>query len=175
MRPLLAAVFALGLGADLSAAPPPRVTNARVEKRSGGSGLLPLVKAELAARSGPFWLGWSVAATERSSSCCWSGDDRGGTSCRGCSLEGERRFEVQGGSDEAVSLEGSDRIRVLLRAEGGRVGKIRMFSEDCPVVYPPTASGHLGKASEVLGVHRNTLTRKIREYGLEGTASSPNW
>jgi two-component system response regulator AtoC len=29
-------------------------------------------------------------------------------------------------------------------------------------------SGHLGRASEVLGVHRNTLTRKIREYGLEG-------
>jgi two-component system response regulator AtoC len=28
--------------------------------------------------------------------------------------------------------------------------------------------GHLGRASEVLGVHRNTLTRKIREYGLEG-------
>ncbi|HSU13758.1 sigma-54 dependent transcriptional regulator [Longimicrobium sp.] len=27
--------------------------------------------------------------------------------------------------------------------------------------------GHLGKASDVLGVHRNTLTRKIREYGLE--------
>jgi DNA-binding NtrC family response regulator len=35
--------------------------------------------------------------------------------------------------------------------------------------------GHLGKASEVLGVHRNTLTRKIREYGLEGSASSSNW
>jgi DNA-binding NtrC family response regulator len=35
--------------------------------------------------------------------------------------------------------------------------------------------GHLGKASEVLGVHRNTLTRKIREYGLEAAASSSNW
>ncbi|MFL5384763.1 MAG: sigma 54-interacting transcriptional regulator [Longimicrobiaceae bacterium] len=35
--------------------------------------------------------------------------------------------------------------------------------------------GHLGKASEVLGVHRNTLTRKIREYGLEGAAASSNW
>ncbi|HEX2205927.1 MAG TPA: sigma-54 dependent transcriptional regulator [Longimicrobium sp.] len=36
--------------------------------------------------------------------------------------------------------------------------------------------GHLGKASEVLGVHRNTLTRKLREYGLEGAAgASPNW
>ena len=30
--------------------------------------------------------------------------------------------------------------------------------------------GHLGKASDVLGVHRNTLTRKIREYGLESIA-----
>jgi DNA-binding protein Fis len=29
-------------------------------------------------------------------------------------------------------------------------------------------NGHLGNASELLGVHRNTLTRKIREYGLEG-------
>jgi DNA-binding NtrC family response regulator len=27
--------------------------------------------------------------------------------------------------------------------------------------------GHLGRASEVLGFHRNTLTRKIREYELE--------
>ncbi|HEX9938033.1 MAG TPA: sigma-54 dependent transcriptional regulator [Longimicrobium sp.] len=30
--------------------------------------------------------------------------------------------------------------------------------------------GHLGRASDVLGVHRNTLTRKIREYGLEGVS-----
>ncbi len=28
-------------------------------------------------------------------------------------------------------------------------------------------NGHLGRASEVLGVHRNTLTRKVKEYGLE--------
>jgi DNA-binding NtrC family response regulator len=27
--------------------------------------------------------------------------------------------------------------------------------------------GHLGRASEVLGVHRNTLTRKVREFGLK--------
>jgi len=33
-------------------------------------------------------------------------------------------------------------------------------------------NGHLGKASDVLGVHRNTLTRKIREYGLDGAAAS---
>ncbi|MDP9349066.1 MAG: sigma-54 dependent transcriptional regulator, partial [Gemmatimonadota bacterium] len=31
-----------------------------------------------------------------------------------------------------------------------------------------TVGGHMGRASEVLGLHRNTLTRKVREYGLEG-------
>jgi DNA-binding NtrC family response regulator len=29
-------------------------------------------------------------------------------------------------------------------------------------------NGHLGRASELLGVHRNTLTRKLREYGIDG-------
>ncbi len=33
--------------------------------------------------------------------------------------------------------------------------------------------GHMGRASEVLGVHRNTLTRKVREYGLDEWGS-PN-
>jgi HEAT repeat protein len=36
-------------------------------------------------------------------------------------------------SDDPVKLEGSDRMRVLLRAEAGRVSRIRTFSEDCPV------------------------------------------
>jgi hypothetical protein len=131
MRPLLPLAFAV-VATTLTAAPS-HVTNARVETRSAASGLAPVVKAELAARGGPAWLGWSVPATERSSSCCWSSDDAGTSSCRGCALEGERRLEVQGRGDDPVKLEGSDRIRVLLRAESGRVGKIRVFSEDCPV------------------------------------------
>ncbi|HEX2092006.1 MAG TPA: sigma-54 dependent transcriptional regulator [Longimicrobiaceae bacterium] len=28
--------------------------------------------------------------------------------------------------------------------------------------------GHMGRASEILGLHRNTLTRKVRDYGLDG-------
>ena len=28
-------------------------------------------------------------------------------------------------------------------------------------------SGHMGRASEVLGLHRNTLTRKVKDYGLD--------
>jgi DNA-binding NtrC family response regulator len=29
------------------------------------------------------------------------------------------------------------------------------------------SGGHIGKASGVLGIHRNTLARKVQEYGLE--------
>jgi DNA-binding NtrC family response regulator len=32
------------------------------------------------------------------------------------------------------------------------------------------SDGNLGKAAEVLGIHRNTLTRKITEYRLKRTA-----
>jgi DNA-binding NtrC family response regulator len=32
------------------------------------------------------------------------------------------------------------------------------------------SGGNLGKAAEVLGIHRNTLTRKITEYRLKRTA-----
>ena len=28
------------------------------------------------------------------------------------------------------------------------------------------ADGNLGKAADLLGIHRNTLARKIKEYGL---------
>ncbi|MEX0837499.1 MAG: sigma-54 dependent transcriptional regulator [Gemmatimonadota bacterium] len=53
-----------------------------------------------------------------------------------------------------------------------------------PVGYPPELSlaeveahhiervlastqGHIGRAADVLGIHRNTLTRKVREYGID--------
>jgi DNA-binding NtrC family response regulator len=32
------------------------------------------------------------------------------------------------------------------------------------------SDGNLGKAAEVLGIHRNTLTRKITEYRLKRSA-----
>jgi DNA-binding NtrC family response regulator len=32
------------------------------------------------------------------------------------------------------------------------------------------SDGNLGKAAEVLGIHRNTLTRKISEYRLKKSA-----
>ncbi len=33
--------------------------------------------------------------------------------------------------------------------------------------------GHIGKAAEVLGIHRNTLSRKIEEYGIDPSTPAP--
>jgi transcriptional regulator of acetoin/glycerol metabolism len=56
----------------------------------------------------------------------------------------------QGGYAPSLSLEEveSDHIRRVLAAVGG----------------------HMGQAAEVLGIHRNTHTRKMRDYGI---GSSP--
>jgi hypothetical protein len=131
MRQELSIVALLGLASALSAAPPVHVANAKVETRSAASGLAEVVKGELAAGSGPAWIGWTVPTLARESTCCWSSDGAGGESCRGCPLEGKGGFVTS--NDDPVKLEGSDRLRVLLRAEGGRVGRIRTFSEDCPI------------------------------------------
>jgi len=60
---------------------------------------------------------------------------------------GRAGTEVAGGYPPTLSLEQveADHIRRVL----GSVG------------------GHMGRAAEVLGIHRNTLTRKVQDYGLE--------
>lgn len=125
---LAAAVLAL---APPAVASPQGVKNARVETRSAASGLAAAVKAE-ASKPGPLWIGWSVPTSVEHSACCWSSGDRDDPSCRGCRLEGrDGSFQVD--DAEGVRLEGSGRVRVLLRAEAGRVGRIRAVSEDCPL------------------------------------------
>lgn len=118
--------------APASAGQLPRVENARLETRSAASGLTAVVRAEVAARPGPAWLGWSVPSVRDGSSRCWSDHGDAGPGCRGCRLEGKGGlFTTSDGG--GARLEGTGLVRVLLRAEGGRVGKIRIFSEDCPL------------------------------------------
>lgn len=126
----LAVAFALGAVALAASEPPRGIANARLETRTGQAGLGAPVK-EAASRPGPLWVGWSVPSSQEHSACCWSSLDKGEPRCRGCRLEGGEGFV--GSSDGIHRLEGTARLRVLLRAEGGRVGKIRAFSEDCPL------------------------------------------
>lgn len=154
---------------------PPQVANARLEARSAAAGLAAVVSAELSARPGPAWIGWSVPTSHERSACCWSDGD--GSGCRGCRLEGKGGAFTT--SDHGgVRLEGPARVRVLLRAEGGRVARIRAFSEDCPLdagglafvwledVRPTESVALLGR------ILREDADRKLREQAIFALSQS---
>jgi hypothetical protein len=132
MRHIAFVVAALPLATPVLAGLP-GIQNARIENRSAASGLAAVVKAEIASRPGPAWIGWSVPTRSEDAACCWSSDAPGGDRCRGCRLE--ERGGMTGTSPErgAEPLEASGRVRVLLRVEAGRVGRVRAFSEGCPL------------------------------------------
>jgi hypothetical protein len=109
---------------------PARVVNARVELRAAASGLEREVRALVGSRPGAaVWIGYEVPANRRRQSCCWSSADEA-SGAGGCRLEaGKGAFRSE--PAEPLPLEGGLRLRVLLRAEGGRIGRVRAFSDDC--------------------------------------------
>ncbi|MDX1493178.1 MAG: sigma-54 dependent transcriptional regulator, partial [Longimicrobiales bacterium] len=100
--------------------------------------------------------------------------------------------ELRNVMDRAVLLTQGDTIRTgALRLGAAAPRTSSAASPTHSQGYPTTASlaeveadhirrvlasvdGHIGNASDVLGIHRNTLSRKIQEYGLdrEGGGSS---
>jgi HEAT repeat protein len=113
-------------------APPPHLVNAQPETRSAASGLAPAVDAIVRSRPGPLWIGYAMPVEGRHQMCCWSSVEgvQGEVGCPGCRLEGHGAFTVSGESG-TVNLEGDDAFVVLLRAEGGRVKRVRSFSRGC--------------------------------------------
>jgi hypothetical protein len=119
-----AVLFAFSLATPLAAAPPAGVSNARLESRSAAAGLDATVKAVLGSHTGPLWAGWVVPTNGKQNSCCWSSGDEAGRGCGGCRLEGKDAEEGVFQGREHRALEGGNRVRVLLRAVGGRVERI---------------------------------------------------
>ena len=132
---LLGATLCLNAGAQSAQlSGKSQITNAKVEAREVKAGLTQEVDAWAAAAEKAQWLGYSVPAVAGDHHmCCGSngGDWNGWKACSPCQLEGSRsgdRQNVQGGD---VKLEGPSNIVVLFRAEGRKIGKIRVVSENC--------------------------------------------
>ncbi|MDZ7780229.1 MAG: sigma-54 dependent transcriptional regulator [Gemmatimonadota bacterium] len=93
--------------------------------------------------------------------------------------------ELRNVMDRAVLLTSTDTIRTGALRIGAAAPRAASAAEVArPVGYPATASlaeveaahiakvlasvgGHIGNAADTLGIHRNTLSRKIQEYGLD--------
>ena len=74
------------------------------------------------------------------------------------------RSEMLSVEDLPPELRGEDKMPAD-RARGGLLTLAETEARHITRVLAETA-GQVGAAAEILGIHRNTLTRKIREYGL---------
>ena len=121
------------LAIPASAAPPPRLTRTPVVSQSAAAaGLEKTVRAWAAAQTAPGWLGYEVPATGHHDMCCfdsWEGSDRRGGGCR---IEDHGSFSMRGSEERVPSLDDETAV-VLLRAEQGRIGRVRVLSLGCAI------------------------------------------
>lgn len=118
--------------------PPSGLANAKVSVRPVASGGLAAEIERLAASQGPLWIGYSQPVIEgKHRMCCFgslSGSGKRGKDrfcCGGCALERDTSFTMGGDDERPLQLEGSPGLIVLLRAERGRIGKVRAFDDEC--------------------------------------------
>jgi hypothetical protein len=112
----------------------PRVVNAHVEKRTL-VGPLPAEMKQWAERSVEAqWIGYAVPQVVSDREACCENHDGSGKNgeCGICRLEGgEHGVNMTSRGEGTVKLEGPYNVVVVFRAEGQRVVKIRVVSEEC--------------------------------------------
>jgi hypothetical protein len=133
------AAFALPILLAVST-PPPGLRNANVETRAVPAGGLAAEVRRQAGAPGPRWIGYSQPVIQgKHRMCCFqsisgSGKGRKHFCCGGCMLERESQsFTMGDDGDRPLQLEGSPGLVVLLRAERGRIGKVRALDDECGI------------------------------------------
>jgi uncharacterized protein YcnI len=136
-----ASTFALGLAAaaGMLAQPQtpsaPKTENAKIEQRSVAGSLAQTVDSWAKSANHAQWLAYSVPAVGGNRQVCcgdgnWNGNNGG---CGPCRLEGSEHGSNINLRGDKVELEGPRRMIILLRADAGKIGKVRVVSEDCTI------------------------------------------
>lgn len=113
---------------NLAFAQTPNVVNAKVQTGSAAAGLEAAVQSLISSQNGPLWIGYAVPIVKgEHQMCCWS--DGGMCSTRLEPLQQETNVSM----NRPIRLEGPSELSVLLRVEGRTVGKVRVFTPDCPL------------------------------------------
>jgi HEAT repeat protein len=114
------------------AGPPPRLVRTPVESRAAAAGIEKTVREWASAQTAPGWLGYEVPANGHHDMCCfdsWEGSERSGGGCR---IEEHGSFSMRDSGERFASLDDETAI-VLLRAEGGHIGRVRVLSLGCGI------------------------------------------
>jgi hypothetical protein len=136
------AVLALTLIAltAFAAGQKPKIANASVQELSASSGLKPAIDSILQRQASPAWIGYRIPSVARERTmCCFDGSESYGSNgnhcCSGCRLESGKTGSFAGTALSCSSPEPLPYAFVFLRVEGNQIGKLRVFSPDCPLDF----------------------------------------
>jgi hypothetical protein len=129
----------LVVAGDFAMAQKPKVSNARVQELSASGGLKAAVDSILHKQTEPAWIGYRIPSVARERNmCCFDGRESygqdGNNCCGGCRLESGGGWS-SGSALNCSSPEPLPYAFVFLRVEGNQIGKIRVFSPDCPLDF----------------------------------------
>lgn len=114
----------------------PQFQNARVEVRKLQGALDEQIRQWASASDKPRWLGYAVETVSgQHEMCCSNSNGNPDRYCAACALEGNSptiRTHSTTAPRETFRLEGGREMAVMLRAENGKIGKVREFSTNCP-------------------------------------------
>lgn len=121
-----------------AASPPANVRNAKTTVRAVAPATLSNEVSRVAGGAGPLWIGYSQPILAGKHRMCCFGEFHGRISdanlcCGGCALEKDSSFTIGDDDRRPVQLEGSAGLIVLLRAERGRIGKVRALDDECGI------------------------------------------
>lgn len=125
---------------EQSAAPKPKITNARLQELSAASGLKSTIDGLVQKQAGPLWVGYRIptSAKERTM-CCFDSLDaatlRNQNCCMGCKVESGNGGSFNGTVSNCSPPEPVGYAFVFLRAEAKQIGKLRVYSADCALDF----------------------------------------
>lgn len=129
----------LALLAAAASAQKPKVSNAKLQELSAGSGLKATVDGLTQKQKDAFWIGYRIPAVAKERTmCCFDSIDQFRNSagcCMGCRMESDKGGSINGTVSNCSSPEPLPYAFVFMRASGGQIGKVRVYSADCALEF----------------------------------------
>src|SRR5215467_372441 len=139
--PLKSALFVTVLLAliDFAAAQKPRITNAQVQELTG-TDLKATVNSIVAKQTSPAWIGYRIPVEARERTmCCFDSLDRfqgaNGKCCMGCRMDSDKGGSFSGTMTDCSPPEPVPYAFLFLRVADKQIGRVRVFSADCPLDF----------------------------------------
>jgi hypothetical protein len=126
-------------GAAVAAAQKPKVSESKLQELTAGANLKATVDGLVAKQTGPLWIGYRIPAQAKERTmCCFDSVDQfrnNDRCCMGCRMESDKGGSFNGTVSNCSQPEPLPYAFVFLRATGGQIGKVRVYSPDCALEF----------------------------------------